>query len=95
MCLILTIIAALISTALYLFKSSLRNSTFASLPLFYWGASLMWCGDGIWNLINGEPFCELSLNDTYLGLLIVLCGIVIFSIYAFVKTKSKKRAAVK
>jgi hypothetical protein len=85
MCLIITVAAAVIATLLYLFKSSLKNSTFAALPLFYWGASLMWTVDGIFNLKNGEAFCEISLNDTMLGLLIAVCGIAAFGIYVFFK----------
>lgn len=88
MCLILTTIAAIICSALYFFKFSDKKYMLHTLALMYWGAALMWSVDGFFALSAGEPFFDLSLNDTMLGLLIVICGIVAWGIMFFVKTKS-------
>ncbi len=76
MCLILTFIAAIITTLLYFFnpKTSARFSL-EYLALMYWGASLMWSVDGFFRLMEGESFFELTMNDTLLGILIIFCGL--------------------
>lgn len=75
MCLILTFIAAIITTALYFLRPNFsRRFSLEYLTLMYWGASLMWSVDGFSRLMEGESFFELTMNDTLLGILIVFCG---------------------
>lgn len=76
MCLILTCIAAVVSTTLYFLCSGLsRRISLEHLALMYWGAALMWSVDGVFRLMEGEHFLELTLNDTLLGMLVVICGL--------------------
>ena len=76
MCLILTCIAAVITTVLY-FRYSKISARFSleHLALMYWGAALMWSVDGVFRLMEGERFLELTVNDTLLGILVVICGL--------------------
>lgn len=76
MCLILTSIAAVVSTTLYFLCPGLsRRISLEHLALMYWGAALMWSVDGVFRLMEGEHFFELTLNDTLLGILVVICGL--------------------
>ena len=76
MCLILTCIAAIVSTILYFLCPGLsRRISLEHLALMYWGAALMWSVDGVFRLMEGEHFLELTLNDTLLGMLVVICGL--------------------
>lgn len=76
MCLILTCIAAVITTVLY-FRYPKISARFSleHLALMYWGAALMWGVDGVFRLMEGECFLELTVNDTLLGILVVICGL--------------------
>jgi hypothetical protein len=42
----------------------------------YWGAALMWLGDAIFSVAGGEGFFDLSLDDTLLGIVIVMIGLI-------------------
>ena len=76
MCLIMTAFAAVIATIVWYFKVSDRKWLLGTLALMYWGATIMWFVDGIFRVTEGEAFFDLSLNDTLLGLVIVLCGLI-------------------
>lgn len=81
MCLILTCIAAVVSTILYFLCPGLsRRISLEHLALMYWGAALMWSVDGVFRLMEGEHFFELTLNDTLLGMLVVICGLGVVSL---------------
>ena len=89
MCLILTCIAAVISTTLYFLCPGLSKRIFLEhLALMYWGAALMWSVDGVFRLREGEHFLELTLNDTLLGMLIVICGLGVVSLRSVICRKA-------
>lgn len=92
MCLILTAIAAIICTSLYYFKFSDKKYMLHTLSLMYWGAALMWTVDGFFVLAEGEPFFDISLNDTMLGLLIVASGLALWGVMLFTKNQYKSLA---
>jgi hypothetical protein len=55
------------------------------LALMYFGASLMWCVDGIASLVEGGSFVELAdqavvLDDSLLGLSVIALGLVVWSL---------------
>ena len=89
MCLILTCIAAVITTVLY-FRYPKISARFSleHLALMYWGAALMWSVDGVFRLMEGEHFLELTLNDTLLGMLIVICGLGVVSLRSVICRKA-------
>ncbi len=76
MCLILTTFAAIISTIVWYAKAPDFTYRIGTLALMYWGAALMWLGDAIFSVAGGEGFFDLSLDDTLLGIVIVMIGLI-------------------
>ncbi|HBC26515.1 MAG TPA: hypothetical protein DC013_03800 [Ruminococcaceae bacterium] len=76
MCLMITLLAAVVSTIVWYVNAPQNKLKLGTLSLMYWGASLMWMVDGFFCIAEGEPFLDLSANDALLGLLIVICGLV-------------------
>ena len=79
MCLIMTIIAAVVFTALW---AKMRKQSLLTTTLMFWAAALMWSVDGVASVLDGEPFFDISREDTSLGAIIVLCGVAIFAVLA-------------
>jgi len=75
MCLLITALAAVITTIVWYLKIPNNPNKVGSLCLIYWGASLMWLVDAFFCLAGGEPFLNLSLSDALLGFAVVLCGL--------------------
>lgn len=85
MCLILTCIAAVLATLIhFLYPQFSARTRLDHLTFMYWGAVLMWSVDGIFRLMDGEAFFELTLNDTLLGILIVFCGVLAWSLHSLI-----------
>ncbi len=68
-----------------------NSSHLGMLMLMYWGATLMWCVDGIASLAEGDPFVTLSdpavvADDSALGLLVVFAGFFAWSAYLMVES---------
>lgn len=87
MCLIMTIIAAVVFTALW---AKMRKQSLLTTTLMFWGASLMWSVDGIASLLDGEPFFDISSEDTVLGFIIVACGLAIFAVLAALEKRGRE-----
>ena len=79
MCLIMTMIAAVVFTALW---AKMRKESLLTTTLMFWAAALMWSVDGVASVLDGEPFFDISREDTILGAIIVLCGVAIFAVFA-------------
>lgn len=79
MCLILTCLAA-ICTSIICFSHPrfIQQFQLHKLALMYWGATLMWSIDGVFRLREGEAFFDISLGDTLLGIIIIVCGITLW-----------------
>lgn len=75
MCLLITVLAAVIATIVWYVKIPNSQNKISSLCLIYWGASLMWLVDAFFCLTEGEPFLDISFNDALLGFTAVLCGL--------------------
>jgi len=93
MCLILTICAAVVFTALYFInkkngkvRKSLLNTVF-----MFWAAAIMWCVDGIASVYGGEPFFDISQEDTILGFIIVGAGLVVYAMMAWMEKRRLAR----
>ncbi|MCR5626142.1 MAG: hypothetical protein K6F99_02380 [Lachnospiraceae bacterium] len=80
MCLILTVIAALVTT--FLWKKVYKDEKLKlfNLALMYWGASIMWLVDSLFSAAYGEGFFDISPADTILGIIVILCGLVMWGI---------------
>ena len=90
MTLVITLFAAVIATALWYAKAPANQMRIGVLALIYWGASLMWTVDGISCLIEGEAFIDVvdkaaMFDDAMLGVVVVLTGLVAWSIYLLVR----------
>ena len=92
MCLIMTILTAVILSVFY-FRAEKQGKTAKSLltsTLMFWGAALMWSVDGIASLLEGEPFFDISSEDTVLGAIIVVCGLAIFAVLAALEKRGRE-----
>ena len=78
MCLIISAIAAEISTTLYLLSSRRKELKLNMLMYMFIGSTLMWLVDGFFCLAEGEPFLDVSADDALLGLVIVVCAVAVW-----------------
>lgn len=83
MCEIMTIITALIFAGFYFSAKKNGKQAKASFlgMLMFSGAALMWACDGIASVISGEPFFDISMEDTILGVIILVFGLSVVGIY--------------
>ncbi len=82
MTLLITVFAAVISTVVWYNRKN-DNMKLGALCLMYWGASLMWLVDAIFEFaeLKAEyftPAAEDMINDTFLGFSVVALGLVIW-----------------
>lgn len=98
MTLLITAFAAIIATiAWYNVKADRKLGT---LALMYWGASLMWLVDSVIEYIEAgaeffTPETADMINDSYLGLSVVVLGLIIWTVVLLVKDpEGKVRAAL-
>ncbi len=85
MTLLITIFAAVISTAVWYKGMPDNRMRTGILCWLYWGASIMWLVDAIFEYVElgakyFAPAAEDMLNDTFLGLSVVALGLVIWII---------------
>lgn len=79
MFLILTAAAAVVSTIVWYVKLPDSKYRLGMLSLMYWGATLMWTVDHILAYLQeGGPVFEISVESAFLGILIVLTGLIIW-----------------
>ena len=83
MTLLTTVFAAIICTAIWYKKEEARTLKVGTLCLMYWGASLMWLIDAIFEYaeLGAEYFAPEAadmLNDLFLGLSVVALGMMIW-----------------
>ncbi len=82
MTLLITVFAAIIATVIWYTRKDDTMMT-GILCFLYWGASLMWLGDAIFEYaeLGAEyfaPAVEDMVNDAFLGLSVVALGLVIW-----------------
>lgn len=100
MTLLVTVFAAVISTAVW-YKRADNSMCLAPLCFMYWGASVMWLGDAIFEYAELKaayftPDPAEMLNDTFLGLSVVALALVIWIVILLVKDpKGKVRNALR
>ena len=90
MTLLTTVFAAVISTVIWYKGAPKSEMKVGVLCWMYWGASLMWLVDAIFEYaeLHAEYFTPAPadmLNDFYLGLSVVALGLVIWLIILLVK----------
>ncbi len=90
MTLLTSVFAAIICTVIW-YKSEQRNELkLGILPLMFWGASLMWFVDAIFEYaeLKAEYFTPAPadmLNDLFLGLSVVALGLIIWLAVLLIK----------
>lgn len=89
MLLLVAVFAAVISTAVW-YKNSDSKMCLGVLCWLYWGASLMWLVDAIFEYaeLGAEYFTPAPremLNDLFLGLSVVACGLVVWIVVLLIR----------
>ena len=93
MCLIMTMIAAAIFGGFLLVQKKKGGDTKALsvATMMFAAAALMWSVDGIFCVLESEPFFDISVEDTILGAIILVSGTAVFLAYSlFRKFKAVK-----
>lgn len=90
MTLLITVFAAVISTAVWYKNAGESQMMTGVLCFIYWGASLMWLVDAVAEYIKAgsdyfSPKPAEMLNDAFLGLSAVALGLVIWIIILLIK----------
>ena len=90
MTLLTTVFAAIICTVIWYQKESARALKMGVLCWMFWGASLMWLVDAIFEYAELRaayftPEPGEMLNDLYLGLSVVALGLIIWLVILLVK----------
>lgn len=100
MTLLITVFAAVIATVKWYNRED-DNMRLGTLLFLYWGASIMWLVDAIFEYVElGAEYFQPELtdmvNDTFLGLAVVALGLVIWVVKLLITDpKGKVRAAIK
>lgn len=90
MTLLLTALAAVVSTAVWYKNSDKNEMQVGILCWMYWGATLMWLIDAIVEYIElgaefFTPAAADMLNDSYLGLSVIVLGLIIWIVVLLIK----------
>ena len=90
MTLLITVFAAIISTVVWYKSPSRSELRLGTLALMYWGASIMWFVDAIFEYVELRdefftPAAADMLNDSYLGFSVVAFGLVIWLVILLIK----------
>lgn len=90
MTLLITIFAAVISTAVWYQRGANDAMKTSTLLYLYWGASLMWLVDAVVEYIEFgadffTPTATDMLNDAFLGFSVVALGLVIWIVGLLIK----------
>lgn len=94
--LLITLFAAIISTAVWYMKPDSKMKP-GTLSLMYWGASLMWFVDAVAGYIEDKaeffnPPVSAMINEAYLGASVVALGLIIWLVVLLVKDPSGRVA---
>lgn len=90
MTLLITVFAAIFSTILWYVNEKARFIKIGILCYEFWGASLMWFVDAVYEYLEFReayfsPSRQDMLNDTFLGLSVIALGLIIWLIILLLK----------
>ena len=85
MCLILTALAAIVSTVVWYCSATAREVKVSVLCWLFWGAAIMWFVDLVFEYAEEgaavfEPSVAEMLNDSLLGLAVITLALVIWTV---------------
>ena len=89
MTLLITVIAAVITTAVWYNRKN-NDMQLHVLMFMFWGASIMWLVDAIFEYAEMRaayftPALEDMINDTFLGFSVVALALVIWIVFVLIK----------
>ncbi|MCR5417066.1 MAG: hypothetical protein K6E79_09745 [Pseudobutyrivibrio sp.] len=89
MTLLITVIAAVITTVLWYNRKN-NDMQLPVLMFMFWGAFLMWLVDAIFEYVElgaayFTPAVEDMINDSFLGLSVIALALVIWVVYLLIK----------
>lgn len=85
MWLIMTALAAIITTAIWYIRAPGDKYKLGLLSLIFWGATLMWFVDHVMAyLMEGGEFFEINLDATLLGLSVIILALLVWEIVLLV-----------
>ncbi|MBQ8967814.1 hypothetical protein [Ruminococcus sp.] len=90
MTLLITVIAAVISTVVWYTSPKARQMKVGVLLYMFWGASLMWLVDSVVEYAEQRaeffaPAFADMVNDTFLGISVAVLALVVWVIYVLIK----------
>lgn len=90
MTLLIAVFAAVISTVIWYLKDNRNQMKVGTLALMFWGASLMWLCDAVFEFAKlKEDFFHPSavdvFNDFFLGISVVAVALVIWLVMLLIK----------
>lgn len=90
MTLLITLFAAMIATLLWYTKPSLRDLKIGVLCWMFWGASLMWMIDAVFEFseLKADYFAPAGadmLNDMFLGFSVIALALIIWTVIILIK----------
>ncbi|ACZ62544.1 hypothetical protein [Dehalococcoides mccartyi] len=81
MWLIMTLAAAIITTAVWYIKSPNDKYKLGFLSLMFWGASIMWLVDHVVAYLQeGGEFLEINQDAAFLGISVIIFGFLVWEI---------------
>ena len=101
MTLLITVFAAVIATLVWYTRKDLSDLKIGILCFMFWGASLMWLGDAIFEYseLQADYFTPAGadmLNDAFLGLSVIALALVIWTVIVLISDpRGTVRAAIK
>ncbi len=94
MTLLITVIAAIIATTVWYVCDKRDTYKLGTLSLIYWGASLMWLMDFVFEYAElkagffTQSFADI-LNDSILGVTVVAIGLIAWLVILFIRDPKK------
>lgn len=90
MTLLITVFAAIVCTIVWYSSEKARELKISLLCWMFWGASLMWLGDAIFEYaeLKAEYFSPAPadmINDGFLGVSVIALAMVIWVVYMLIK----------
>lgn len=90
MTLLITVFAAIIATIIWYRRSPGDNMKTSALCFMYWGASIMWMIDAVFEYSElgadfFAPAVNDMINDAYLGFSVIALGLIIWLVILLVK----------
>ncbi len=79
MWLLMTALAAVITTAIWYVNAPDDKYKVGLLSLFFWGATLMWLADHVMAyLAEGGEFFEINMDATMLGMSVIILALIVW-----------------